>query len=372
MRAKTAKRVILLAMLPGGIAWAQNVSDISLAEAVAKNNSAIQLAGQGREVEAETLYLAALGAGYDDDLSRAKIANNLAALYQRQERFPDAERMFRRVLQLRQKNLPAASIELAYSFNNLAEIYLLEGRDWEARNLTETALRTLQQFHADAPALPVVLSNLATVLLRFKEFDSAEELLRSVLISYERQDQTSGREYAVTLNNLGQVLESRNDFEAAAASYQRAIEIFEQLGVPARIDLSTTLANAGDLYQNQGRIEEARQAEDRALELLPPKRNGLLRAKILRHLGNIVVKAGKPVDSLPYFEQSLVIEDKTFGPEHPATAGLLFDYSSATLRAGNKSLSRKLRKRATELLARLNSQSRDQMTVSVRDLRAFR
>jgi len=368
MRATTCKRAA--AMFLGGIAWAQNVSNISLAEAIARNNSAVQLAREGREGEAEKLYLAALGAGYDDDLSRAKIANNLGGLYQRQERFPDAERMFRSVLQWRQKNLPAASIEVAYSLNSLAEIYRMEGRDWEARNLMETALRTLQQFHADAAALPVILSNLATVLLRFKEFDDAEELLRSVLISYQKQGQTSGRDYAVALNNLGQVLESKNDFEAAASLYQQAIEIFERLGATARIDLSATLANAGELYQSLGRIEEARQAEDRALELLPPQRNGLLRALILRHLGNIVAKAGKPADSLPYFEQSLVIEDKTFGPEHPGTAGLLLDYSSASLRAGNKSLSRKLRKRATELLARLNSQSPDQMTVSVRDLRA--
>jgi hypothetical protein len=48
----------------------------------------------------------------------------------------------------------------------------------------------------------------------------------------------------------------------------------------------------------------------------------------------------------------------------------LLDYSSATLRAGNKSLSRKLRQRAKELLERLNSRSPGPMTVSVRALRA--
>jgi hypothetical protein len=50
-------------------------------------------------------------------------------------------------------------------------------------------------------------------------------------------------------------------------------------------------------------------------------------------------------------------------------ASLLLDYSSATLRAGKKSLSRKLRRRAMDLLARLKSPSRDQMTVSLSDLR---
>jgi hypothetical protein len=91
--------------------------------------------------------------------------------------------------------------------------------------------------------------------------------------------------------------------------------------------------------------------------------------KILRHLGNIVANTGNPSASLPYFQQSLLIEEKTLGEDHPGMASLLLDYSSATLRAGKKSLSRKLRRRATDLLARLKSRSRDQMTVSLSDLR---
>ncbi len=357
---------MLLAMLVSGTAWAQN----HLAEAVARNNEAVRLAGEGNVGEAEKLYLAALQDAYVDDLTRAKIANNLGDLYQRQDRFRDAERMFQCALQWRQKNLPAASIEVAYSFNNLAEIYRVEGRNWEARNLMETAVRSLQQSHANAPGLPIILSNLAIVLCRFKEYDDAEELLRSALISYGPGPEGPSREYAVTLNNLGEVLQSKNNLDAAAPLYQQAIGIFEQLGAPARLDLAATLSNTGQLYQRQDRIEDARQAEERALELLHPEGDAVLRSQILRNLGNIVLNAGNPADSLPYFEQSLFIQEKTLGEEHPATASLLLDYSSATLRAGNKSLSRKLRKRAIDLIERLNSQSADQMTVSVRDLRA--
>jgi hypothetical protein len=51
---------------------------------------------------------------------------------------------------------------------------------------------------------------------------------------------------------------------------------------------------------------------------------------------------------------------------------LLLNYSSATLRDGQKSLARKLRKRATDLLARLDSGSMEQIAVSVSDLRAAR
>ncbi len=353
-----------------GTCAAQSTSQISLREAIARNNEATQLAGEGRDAEAEKLYLAALGAGYDDDLARAKVANNLGRLYQRQDRFLDAERMFRDALRVRLKNLPATSIEVAYSLNNLAEIYRVEGRDWEARNLMETARRDIHQSNQDAPGYPIVLSNLAVVLCRFQAFDDAEQLLRSALLSYETRSQTYTREYGVTINNLVQVLESKNNLDAAASLYRRAIGIFERVGAAATTDMAAALANTGELYQRVARIEEARQAEERALELLRPDQDGALRAQVLRNLGNILAKAGQPADALPYFEQSLAIQEKTLGAEHLATAGLLLDYASATRRAGNNSLARKLRKRAMELLARRNSQAFDQMTVSVQGLRA--
>jgi tetratricopeptide (TPR) repeat protein len=356
-------------MLLTARAEAQTAPQDQLSVAAARNNEAVELAGQGRNSEAERLYRAALDARYDDDLARAKIGNNLAALYQREDRYDDAERMFRSVLQWRQKHLPADSIQVAYSLNNLGDIYRIEGRSWEARNLMESALRSLHQFHPDAPGLALVLGNLAIVLCRFSEFDKSEELLREALVFYEQRD-AGTRDYAITLSNLGQVLELKNELEAAAPWYQRAIGILERLGPSASTDLAATLANSGTLYQRLHRIEESRQAEQRALKLLPPGGDALLRSQILRNMGNIIVDAGNAADSLSYFEQSLGLREKTLGSDYPATAELLLDYSRASLQAGDKSLARKLHRRAMELIARLNIQSNEQLTVSLSDLRA--
>jgi tetratricopeptide (TPR) repeat protein len=369
MRANTSSRLLLLATLLTRTVGAQPVPQNQLSIASARNNEAVQLASQGRYSEAERLYRAALDTRYDDDLARAKIRNNLAALYQREDRYDDAERMFRSVLAWRQKNLPADSIQVAYSLNNLAEIYRIEGRAWEARNLMESAVHSLEQFHPDAPGLALILSNLAIVLCRFSEFDKSEELLREALVFYEQRD-AGTRDYAITLSNLGQVLELKNELEAAAPRYERAIGILERLGPSATNDLAATLANTGTLYQRLHRIDEGRQAELRALQLLPAGGDALLRSQILRNMGNLVAGAGQAADALPYFEQSLGLQEKTLGSDHPATAELLLDYSHASLEAGNKSLARKLHKRAMELIARLNIQSNEQLTVSLSDLRA--
>jgi tetratricopeptide (TPR) repeat protein len=354
-----------LSILLSGIASAQN----PLAEAVAQANEALGLVDRGRYTEAEQLYQTALRGRYDDDLVRAKIAHNLALLYRDEDRYSDSEQMFRSALQWRQKNLPAGSIEVAYSLNNLAEIYRIEGRDWEARNLMETAARSLQEFHPDAPGVPLVLSNLAAMLCKFQVFDEAEGLLRVAMISYQKQQRVASREYALALSNLGQVLESEKHLEAAAPLYEQAIGILENLGAQGRPYLASVLANSGTLYQRVGRIEDARQAEERALGLLRPMGDEAMRATILRNLAIILAGTAKPADSLPYFEESLTIQERTLVPESLPMVDLLRDYASAAMRAGNKPLSRKLHKRADELLSRLTRQSPEKLTVSVDALR---
>jgi tetratricopeptide (TPR) repeat protein len=355
----------ILLMFLSAVAPAQNPS----AEAVAQNIEGVRLVDEGRFAEAETILRAALGAKYDADLIRAKIAQNLGSLYQRQNRYREAESMFLSALQWRQKALPAASTEVAYSQSNLADVYRIEGRNWDALNLLEQAARSLQQFHPDAPGLPRVLSNLALVRYNFSEFDEAEELLRAAMALYRNQQGPLSLDYGGALINLGQVTQSKNDLEAAAPLYAQAIAVFENLGSQGKGLLAAALANSGTLYQRLGRIEEAWQAEQRALGLLNATGDEVLRATILRNLGIIAAGTAKPADSFPYFEESLTIQQKILGADHPATAGLLLDYASAATRAGNKSLSRELRRRAKELLARLNRHSTEELTVSVNALR---
>ncbi len=355
---------IISALLFSAFAFAQD----PLAAAAKLNNQAQALADQGRLQDAEELYRSALAVKCDD-LSRAKIANNLAWLYRRQDRYPEAEKTLRRALQWRQKNLPPASIDIAYSLNNLADVYRIEGRDWEARNLLEAAVRILREFHPEAEGFSVIVSNLAVVLTKFHEYDQAENLLSAALKGSEQQHGAMSREVGIAANNLAQVLRAKKRPEDAAALYARAAHIFEALGPDGAPDLAVALANTGQLLEEQHQCLEARQTEQRALDLLSADGNAPLRAAILQNLGNIVVSSGNPSAALPYFEQSLDIREKAFGAEHPATVRLLLDYAAATLRVGQKSLAHQLKKRAQDLYARLQIATPGQFTVSLNALR---
>jgi len=355
---------VISTLLFSAFAFAQD----PLATAAKLNNEAMALANQGRLQDAEDLYRSALAVNCND-LSRAKIANNLAWLYRRQDRYADAEKVLRRALQWREKNLPPTSVDIAYSLNNLADVYRIEGRDWEARNLLESAVRILQEFHPEAEGFSVILSNLAVALTKFHEYDRAEDLLSAALKRSEQQRGAMSREVGIAANNLAQVLRAKKHPADAAVLYARAAHIFEGLGRDSEPDLAVALANSGQMLEEQNKSEQARQIEQRALDLLNTGGNAPLRAAILENLGNIVVRSGNPSAALPYFEQSLDIQERAFGAEHPATVRILLDYAAATLRAGQKSLARKLRKRAEDLYARLQTATPGQFTISLNALR---
>lgn len=358
-------QAIGLAIVVMGLAAAESPQE----EATRLNNEAARLANVGKYDDAERSYRAALSIKSVDNFTQAKVSDNLAVLYQALDRFPDAEQMYRRALELRRKSSPPASPEIAHSMNDLAQIYWTEGRYWEARNLLSDAVK-LEEAHPDDPKLPLILNNLAVIQTDFHEYRKAEELLRRTLSACEDLHGPGSIEFAIALNNLAQVLESQKDYAQASPIFQKAVGILENLGPRAARDLAGTLANLGHMYHQQNRNEEAERTELRALALADsnPPLDAPLRATILQNLGNIVSGRGAAEASLPYFEQSLAIRQKTLTPAHPAIISLLLDYAKATLRAGRKSLSKQLHKQAQQLAEQRSREDISQFSISVNAL----
>jgi len=249
--------------------------------------------------------------------------------------------------------------------NNLGEIYRLEGRYWEARNLTKAAVRALEQADPASPDMPIFLNNWAGLERDLHHPEIAEPLLHRAWRLAEASGGPAGRPVAIVLNSLGQVFADKRDFAGAEPLYRRAAGIFEKPDTASPHDLAAVLCNLGRMLAALDRAEEARATEFRALALLDaePHPNSLLRATILHNLGRILVAQGDLPDALPYFERSLAAEEQILGPENPRLAAVLADYSDAACRAGDRSRGRKLGKRAEQLLARERHDDRSTYTV---------
>lgn len=362
-----AVHLILLSALLLAIAPAED----RLAQARHLNNQAAELYTRGQLEAAEPLYRAALTQSAGEPVLAATISTNLGALYKRLDRYTDAERLYRQALDLRRQWLPPTRPEIADSMNNLGEIYRLEGRYWEARNLTMAAVRALEHADPASPDMPIFLNNWAGLERDLHHPEIAEPLLRRAWTLAEVSSGPASRPVAIVLNSLGQVVADKRDFANAAPLYRRAAGIFEQPDTASPHDRAAVLSNLGRLLVAVDRAEEARDTELRALALLDaePHPDSLLRATILHNLGRIFAAQGDLPDALPYFERSLAAQERILGPENPRLAGVLADYSDAVCRAGDRSRGRKLGKRAGQLLARERHDDRSSYTVDASALK---
>ena len=358
------QRAVHLILLSALLLVAARAED-RLAQARQLNNQAAGLYARGQLEAAEPLYRAALAQSAGAPILAATISTNLGALCKRLDRYTDAEKLYQQALDLRRQSLPRTRPEIADSMNNLGEIYRLEGRYWEARNLTMAAVRALEQADPASPDMPIFLNNWAGLERDLHHPEIAEPLLRRAWTLAEVSGGPAGRPVAIVLNSLGQVLADKRDFANAEPLYRRAAGIFEKPGTASSHDRAAVLCNLGRLLAALGRADEARATEFRALALLDaePHSDILLRATILHNMGRILVAQGDLPDALPYFERSLAAEERILGPENPRLAGVLADYSDAACRAGDKSRGRKLGKRAGQLLAREHHDDRSSYTV---------
>jgi tetratricopeptide (TPR) repeat protein len=81
----------------------------------------------------------------EDHPDVATSLNNLADLYRKQGRYPEAEPLFLRSLSIKEKQLGADHPSVATSLNNLAFLYNAQGNYVEAKTLSQRALTILQQ-----------------------------------------------------------------------------------------------------------------------------------------------------------------------------------------------------------------------------------
>ena len=113
--------------------------------AASLNNLAELYRGQGRYPEAERLYKRVLaileklpnGAA---DTRVATTLSNLALLYQAQRRYADEEPLYQRALAIREKALGPDHPDLAWLLNNLGGLYQVQGRYGDAERLFKRSL----------------------------------------------------------------------------------------------------------------------------------------------------------------------------------------------------------------------------------------
>jgi tetratricopeptide (TPR) repeat protein len=193
-------------------------------------------------------------------------ANNLGVLYKNQGKLKEAEEMYQRALQGREKVLGLEHVRTLNTIENLGNLYERQGKLKEAEEMFQRALEgykktlgvehieTLETFH-----------NIATLYYSQGRSKETEEMYRR---SLEGKEKVLGIENASvfrTVDSLGIFYEREGRLEEAEEMYQRALQGYEKIyGVDHPITLQTA-SNLGDVYNLQGRQKEASEMHQRAL-----------------------------------------------------------------------------------------------------------
>jgi tetratricopeptide (TPR) repeat protein len=164
-----------------------------------------RLRRQGRYVEAEAAYLAAVKheeeTGHSSRLAMA--LNNLAVLCSERQRYADAERYAIRALDVLGKSPHADDALLSRTLYNLGTIYHAQARYADAIPVFSRAVSIQEQlFGKSHSELALMLNNLAESHRCLAQYDRAEPLYRRALSIQEKEPDTTDLDKATTSNNL--------------------------------------------------------------------------------------------------------------------------------------------------------------------------
>lgn len=234
------------------------------------NNIAILYVSQSRYDEAEPLFRRSLEirekqlGSYHPDTGTS--LGNLAALFQSQGRYDEAEPLLLRSVGICEKLFGRYHSETGMSLFNLANLHISQGRSAETEQLYLRSLEIMEkQLGEDHPNTAIVLDRLAVLYDNQDRFDEAEPYYRRSLEIKEKKFGQNHPNTAGSLNNLAVHYKSQGRYNESEPLYIRSLAIKEnQLG-ENHPDTARSLNNLAVLYESQGRSEEAELLFERSL-----------------------------------------------------------------------------------------------------------
>jgi tetratricopeptide (TPR) repeat protein len=253
----------------------------------------------------------------------ARLLTETASYHRDRARYPEAEPLYQRALQIREQSLGLEHSDVAYSLNNLAELYRVQGKYAEAKPLYQRALHIWEQsLGLEHPNVAHPLNGLANLYREQGKYAEAEPLYQRAL---RLREQSLGPEHplvAAPLNNLAILYREQGKYSEAEPLYQRALQIGEQSLGLEHPDVAPSLNNLAELYSEQGKYAEAELLYQRALQIreqsLGPEHPDV--AISLNNLAILYSEQGKYTEAEPLYQRALRIWEQSLGPEHSDVA----------------------------------------------------
>ncbi len=186
----------------------------------------------------------------DTKASSLNLLQAARTLLRKPTRSPEAEPLLQRALATYEKLLGAEHLDTAQSLNNLALLYIREGKFKQAEALYRGTLAIfVLVLGAEHPDTAQSFNNLALLYAREGKYEQAEPLYQHALTIYEKRLGAEHPDTAQSLNNLALLYAREGKYEQAEPLLQRALAIDEKLLGAEHLNTRTVQANYARLLQ---------------------------------------------------------------------------------------------------------------------------
>jgi len=276
--------------------------------------------------EAEQLYQRCLEARErllgPEHPSTLTTVNNLGLLYSDKGDYEQAEALYLRALEASERLLGPEHPDTLTTVGNLGLLYSDKGDYEQAEGLYLRALEAKERLLG--PEHPDTLSTVGNLGLLYSDKGDYEQAEGLYLRALEAKERLLGPEHPDTLTtvgNLGLLYSDKGDYEQAEVLYLRGLEARERLLGPEHPSTITTVNNLAGLYRAKGDYEQAEALYLRALEarerLLGPEHPDTLAT--VNNLGLLYKDKGDYEQAEALYLQALEAKERLLGPEHPDT-----------------------------------------------------
>ncbi|MCI0360045.1 MAG: serine/threonine-protein kinase, partial [Planctomycetaceae bacterium] len=254
-----------------------------------------------------------------------------------QAKYPEAERLYREVLEIRKRSFGPEHPATLNAIGNLVLVLDAQGKQEEAMPLAEKTLegrrRVLGPEHAHTLSS---LSSLAGLQRQLGKVRQAEGLFRELA---EASSRTLGAEHDLTLmaqTNLAQTLASLGRLAEAEPLFRQGLAARSRLLGPEHQLTQTSIGNLAGLLHKQGRLAEAEGLYRKTLENQAKLgREDPYTFWVMNNLADLLLDKGKAAEAEPLCRAAVEGRRKLLPPGHRSIAYALVPWARLFVERGD-------------------------------------
>lgn len=262
----------------------------------------------------------------------------LGTLYTRHGRFADALVFHKLALAMNEKTVGPNSKQVAANLNNIATVYDWQGRYAEAERLYKRALEIEDKLGRNPLSTAMTLNNLAVLYGHQGRYADAEALYARVWPVYEKAYGPTNPRVAGILEGLGLTLQAQNRRVDADAMLRRALAIQQTAYGQDSVFVGVSLIGLGILHKEQGKFPEAEAELRQALGIMG-NRSGTTKAEVARvldPLGAVLRAQGKRDEAELVLKRALAAREELAETNHPDLAATLDNLATLYAESGSE------------------------------------